>query len=375
MISKYITRDRNFGLDLLRFYAIISVVYSHGSWLFKHIPILEISSKFFFIDGVELFFVLSGFLIGGILLKKFTNVKLSTIFNFYKNRWFRTLPNYYLFLLINILFSFFLFKRISAHTPKYFFFIQNLFFDSNSEGFFAESWSLAIEEWFYLLCPIIILIISFFKVKNKVLFSAIILLLSSLVLKYIQFVSNDFDPKNYDVLIRKVTILRMDSISIGLILAWVKNTFPKVFLKFNFKYICLILGLIFLVYRSVFSSSINNFIFWENVVFKDTLNSIAISLLFPFFYSLRYNFDSNIFTKLITWVSLISYSMYLVHYSIINQTIKEFFWPDNGYMAIFLFVTYFLLTLIISTINFIFFETKVTKFRDKINLSDFNFRI
>jgi peptidoglycan/LPS O-acetylase OafA/YrhL len=318
---------------------------------------------------VELFFVLSGFLIGGILLKKFKNVNLSTIFNFYKNRWFRTLPNYYLFLLINILFSFFLFKRISVHTPKYFFFIQNLLFDSNSEGFFGESWSLAIEEWFYLLCPVIIIIISFLKVKNKVLISAFILLLSSLVLKYIQFVSNNYDPENYDVLIRKVTILRMDSISTGLILAWVKNTFPNVFIKFNFKYICLILGVIFLLYRAVFSSSINDLIFWDDVVFRDTFNSIAISLLFPFFYSLRYNFDSNIFTKLITWVSLISYSMYLVHYSIINQTIKAFFWPDNGYMSIFLFIMYFLLTLIISTLNFIFFETKVTKLRDKIHFS------
>ena len=128
MLKKYINSERNFGLDFLRFYAIISVVYGHGSWLFKHIPILENSSLFFFIDGVELFFVLSGFLIGGILLKKFANSNINIVFNFYKNRWFRTLPNYYLFLLINILLSFFLFEGVSGETSKYFFFTQNFFF-------------------------------------------------------------------------------------------------------------------------------------------------------------------------------------------------------------------------------------------------------
>ena len=367
MLKKYINSERNFGLDFLRFYAIISVVYGHGSWLFKHIPILENSSLFFFIDGVELFFVLSGFLIGGILLKKFANSNINIVFNFYKNRWFRTLPNYYLFLLINILLSFFLFEGVSGETSKYFFFTQNFFFHSNSEEFFGESWSIAVEEWFYLLCPLVIIILSFFKIKNRVLVSAIIFLLSSLILKYIQFCAVNYNPKNYDILIRKVTILRMDSIAIGLILAWIKYKFHDLFTKFNFKYICLILALIFLMSRLAFSSVMNDFSLWGSVVFKDTFNSVAIAMIFPFFYSLKYNFDTNIFTKIITWVSLISYSMYLVHYSIITQTIKVFFWPDNGYMSIFLFVIYFLLTLVISSLNYIFFETKITKLRDKIN--------
>tara|TARA_B110001452_G_C15211723_1_gene420265 strand:- start:69 stop:1193 length:1125 start_codon:yes stop_codon:yes gene_type:complete len=367
VLKKYINSERNFGLDFLRFYAIISVVYGHGSWLFKHIPILENSSLFFFIDGVELFFVLSGFLIGGILLKKFANSNINIVFNFYKNRWFRTLPNYYLFLLINILLSFFLFEGVSGETSKYFFFTQNFFFHSNSEEFFGESWSIAVEEWFYLLCPLVIIILSFFKIKNRVLVSAIIFLLSSLILKYIQFCAVNYNPKNYDILIRKVTILRMDSIAIGLILAWIKFKFHDLFTKFNFKYICLILALIFLMSRLAFSSVMNDFSLWGSVVFKDTFNSVAIAMIFPFFYSLKYNFDTNIFTKIITWVSLISYSMYLVHYSIITQTIKVFFWPDNGYMSIFLFVIYFLLTLVISSLNYIFFETKITKLRDKIN--------
>ena len=252
--------------------------------------------------------------------------------------------------------------------PRNIFFSHKIFFfHSNSEEFFGESWSIAVEEWFYLLCPLVIIILSFFKIKNRVLVSAIIFLLSSLILKYIQFCAVNYNPKNYDILIRKVTILRMDSIAIGLILAWIKYKFHDLFTKFNFKYICLILALIFLMSRLAFSSVMNDFSLWGSVVFKDTFNSVAIAMIFPFFYSLKYNFDTNIFTKIITWVSLISYSMYLVHYSIITQTIKVFFWPDNGYMSIFLFVIYFLLTLVISSLNYIFFETKITKLRDKIN--------
>ena len=122
MLDKFISKERNFGLDLLRFYAIFSVVYAHGSWLFKEIPILEYSDRVFFIDGVELFFVLSGFLIGGILLRNFSKIEVKKILLFYKDRWFRTLPNYYLFLVINIFLSIFLFQEFNIDFSKYFIF-------------------------------------------------------------------------------------------------------------------------------------------------------------------------------------------------------------------------------------------------------------
>ena len=120
--------------------------------------------NFFIFDGVSIFFVLSGFLIGGILIKllkeNILNSKL--IITFWVRRWFRTLPNYFLILIILILldsiynenFSFYSYKR-------YFLFSQNLF--SKHPGFFPEAWSLSVEEWFYLLIPIII----FISIKNN----------------------------------------------------------------------------------------------------------------------------------------------------------------------------------------------------------------
>src|SRR5450432_1247018 len=88
--------SRVYGLDIMRAFAIIPVVMGHGGFIlnkaetnFPWIPL---------IDGVELFFVLSGFLIGSILLKIFNepDFKFESVMNFFKRRWLRTLPNYYL---------------------------------------------------------------------------------------------------------------------------------------------------------------------------------------------------------------------------------------------------------------------------------------
>ncbi len=97
--------SRIFGLDILRSSAILLVLCSHGfdPFLAEYFPKLRL---LIFMDGVDLFFVLSGFLIGLILIKQFEkNVDYTflPIFNFWKRRWRRKLPNYY-FILFLILF-------------------------------------------------------------------------------------------------------------------------------------------------------------------------------------------------------------------------------------------------------------------------------
>src|SRR6478736_463243 len=98
---------RVFGLDLMRALAIIFVVMGHESMLEKantNFPWIRM------LNGVELFFVLSGFLIGGILIKTFNSSDsfgIETIGDFWIRRWFRTLPNYYLVLVLNIVVVYF----------------------------------------------------------------------------------------------------------------------------------------------------------------------------------------------------------------------------------------------------------------------------
>jgi peptidoglycan/LPS O-acetylase OafA/YrhL len=102
--------------------------------------------------GVEIFFVLSGFLIGQILLRDFEQgVNFKKLLHFWKRRWIRTIPVYYLVLFL----KFVLAPAIGINIIWYFLFLQNNIYGID---FFGVSWSLVIEEWFYLLIPFGLLI-------------------------------------------------------------------------------------------------------------------------------------------------------------------------------------------------------------------------
>jgi len=147
--------QRNFGLDVLRACSIICVLLIHGGSIIRGHPKLLHIYSFFQIDGVTMFFVLSGFLIGNILIKAIneTSFTIKNLYGFWIRRWFRTLPNYYLVLLFFI----FIYHKLNDKLPNdlinYFFFSQNLRHGCTFE-FFGASWSLCVEEWFYLLIPI-----------------------------------------------------------------------------------------------------------------------------------------------------------------------------------------------------------------------------
>ena len=110
------------------------------------------------VDGVDLFFCLSGFLVGGIFIKQFNRkekFEQKDFYNFWIRRWFRTLPNYYFILLVNII-VYWIWSggQLQSNIWKYFLFLQNLTY-LDSYRFFGESWSLTIEEWFYLSFPLV----------------------------------------------------------------------------------------------------------------------------------------------------------------------------------------------------------------------------
>ena len=160
-------KTRIFGLDIIRSVAILMVVFSHLYYLIdsKNALFISISGLLGFF-GVELFFVLSGFLIGTILLKQFldNSFTIKEVIHFLKRRWFRTLPNYYLILFINLFIAFQL-GYLTNDAWKYFLFLQN--FSQYSITFFTESWSLSIEEWAYILAPIFLLFVWKLHFKNK----------------------------------------------------------------------------------------------------------------------------------------------------------------------------------------------------------------
>lgn len=170
-IDNYIG-NRIFGLDLLRCIAILLVLLTHFLESITPNNLTHFYYKYLFIDGVSLFFVLSGFLIGTILIKNFLKygISLTTLLNFWKRRWFRTLPNYYLVILFVLTFNCF-YKNIDisfADVLRRVTFTQNFYLlDENYYKKFPEGWSLAIEEWFYLLIPSCLFII-LYTLKNHI---------------------------------------------------------------------------------------------------------------------------------------------------------------------------------------------------------------
>ena len=142
-------KNRVLGLDIVRSIAILLVVYTHaiafipkGIWRFYYL--LPRPG----IDGVSIFFVLSGFLIGTILLKIIDKSDFThrVLLNFWIRRWFRTLPNYFLILLILLIYQVTVIGNMGGFNLKYLIFSQNLL-HAHPE-FFSEAWSLSVEEWF-----------------------------------------------------------------------------------------------------------------------------------------------------------------------------------------------------------------------------------
>jgi len=170
--------DRVPELDGLRGVAILLVLLFHyisiegltktGSWSFilQRIVIMGWT-------GVDLFFVLSGFLIGGILIDARGS---PTYFKtFYVRRFFRIIPVYYLWILGYVLLVSMggAFVRAHSHSGAvlqvgqaiyaHFLFLQNLGFihvSGLTGAWFSHTWSLAVEEQFYLVAPLVIWFLS-----------------------------------------------------------------------------------------------------------------------------------------------------------------------------------------------------------------------
>lgn len=181
--------NRIFGLDLLRAIAILFVMIIHAG---RFLPFPEKYHHYYMnilYDGVGIFFVLSGFLIGGILIREIEqkpNFKFKDLINFWAKRWSRTLPNYYLFVIVIMT----LFSAPFEEITKHLFFLQNIAHNSKSLIPIGWSWSLSVEEWFYLFIPFLTFIgLSLLKIKRKTLLLTLILtlIISIGVLRYFSY--------------------------------------------------------------------------------------------------------------------------------------------------------------------------------------------
>jgi len=157
MTSKVASKDRLAGLDTLRALAIALVMVFHLGWRLPDgfSPI----ARFGWV-GVDLFFVLSGYLIGSHLLKPVRDGRGVSLAGFYRNRAYRILPVYLVVLALYVFWP--LWREDTGISPlwQYLTFTQNFFVDYWNNRAFSHVWSLCVEEHFYLLLPMIVIVMA-----------------------------------------------------------------------------------------------------------------------------------------------------------------------------------------------------------------------
>src|ERR1700712_4267348 len=153
------------GLDHLRAFAITYVVFFHYKFFGHPAWVNKIGS--FGWSGVDLFFVLSGFLISGQLFATIARGNKIWLTEFFIKRFFRIIPP---FLVVVILYAAWPALREWGHLSpiwKYLTFTLNFGFDLRKYGTFSHVWSLCVEEQFYLVLPLMFLLFSYFKAGKK----------------------------------------------------------------------------------------------------------------------------------------------------------------------------------------------------------------
>ena len=364
-----IHEKRILGLDILRSIAILLVVYGHGVYVLPKAYKFYYLLPFPYIDGVSVFFVLSGFLIGGILIKilQKNEFTFKVLFDFWIRRWFRTIPNYFFVLTLLVAFQFLVLKDKGGFNFTYYFFSQNL--THGSPSFFPESWSLSVEEWFYLSFPLLTFGLNLIlKNKKKALLISLLffLILPLLCRTYAYF--NTENHLDWAINIQKVVLYRLDSLMYGVLGAYLftyHNDLWKRHKNTMFA-IAIFLGILITVYTRIRAK---DYLFLS--IYQYNIESMITFLSLPFFSLLKET--SNKYVKFFfTFIAIISYSMYLLNLTFIQGVILPKLLPilhlsiQGGVLSIsIIYFLYWFFVIFLSYYLYKYFEYPLTKFRDK----------
>jgi peptidoglycan/LPS O-acetylase OafA/YrhL len=335
--------QRNFALDCFRALAIMMVFTGHtinslGS------P-LALAPLQFGGTGVDLFFLLSGWLIGNQLLiekKKYGDIDIK---RFWSRRWMRTLPAYYAVLSATILQQY-LTKEDFSFPWAHLFFLQN--YQTDLELFYV-SWSLSVEEQFYLLiAPLIAITFKFNKTSQTIVL--ILLLVSPSIFRLTEW---------YDSL--NETHVRLDCCAMGVLLAYCKHYHFELWEKFSRE--------IHLIFPIAIASYI---LFYLARYFPDwgigDPSKLGLALIFGVWiiWADRTSFHKKgLVRSVIMHISTRSYAMYLLHVDALVITKKLI---ANNHVVIYYFVA-LAITLILSEVLYRAIEVPIMSARKNFSFS------
>jgi peptidoglycan/LPS O-acetylase OafA/YrhL len=348
---------RIFGLDVMRSLALMIVVLIHSEFFLARNFDTSFIAKL--PDGVELFFVLSGFLIGRFIITDFVEndqLSASTLLNFFQRRWFRTLPNYYLFLVINIVLIYFglIPGVLNKYLITYPFFLQN--FHKPFDFLFWESWSLSLEEWFYLSFPLFLFAALKVRMniskKSRFLLLIVLFIVGSTLLRLIQYEPNLVR----DLFFRKIVIMRLDACIYGVLMAYLIHYKPTIFQSRSRNLFLLTIGIIGFF---ILNRLIQNDLFSKTFYFN--LQGVFVMLWIPFLN--KWNYSGKL-SNSITYLSLISFVIYLTHLPSLH--ILNHFVPKVGnFLMLLFYLGFWIFNLIIGLLLYTYFERPITLKRER----------
>jgi peptidoglycan/LPS O-acetylase OafA/YrhL/lysophospholipase L1-like esterase len=200
---------RSASLDLLRGGAAFAVAIPH--YLTANAPFQPFAEAFA-IAGVEVFFVLSGFVLAPQIVDWVVGKPWRNLGVFLVRRWMRTIPPYVVALIVVAVLTG---SLITADFARYLFYVENLFSSANHVDFYPVAWSLAVEEWFYVLFAPALFVVAGLLGRRDRRLEAIFAVLVIVVVASLRLT---LAPHDWDLNVRRVTLFRIDSIVWGFLL-------------------------------------------------------------------------------------------------------------------------------------------------------------
>ncbi|MBK7805431.1 MAG: acyltransferase [Saprospiraceae bacterium] len=313
-----------YGLDHLRALAIVFVFLFHYFIISGGQPEWLPDFAKFGWTGVDLFFVLSGFLISSQLFAQIKQGQNISFRQFFLKRFFRIVPAFLVTVGLYFCLPFFREKESLPPLWKFLTFTQNFGLNLKEFGTFSHAWSLCVEEHFYLFLPLALILLQFTKLIKKSYWLLIALFLFGFVIRiysYNQFYLPRIEDGNSWIYWYKYiyypTYNRLDGLLVGVSIAGVYQFMPTGWNKIS-KYgnqfivlsVVILTGAYFLCFdQMTFSASIFGF-----PLIGMGYGCMAVGAVCPTSFLYKWN------SKITTWIATLSYATYLTHKGVIHMT-------------------------------------------------------
>ena len=365
--SKYLP-----SIDSLRALAVLAVI-------IYHVDVNYLPGGFL---GVDLFFVLSGYLISSLIIKEYRKTGSLNLYNFYIRRARRLLPAVYFMitvgLVVMVLFNEVLLRK--SHLDAIFGYIYSSnwwyifhkldYFDSfGAQSPFKHLWSLAIEEQFYMIFPLLFLLVNrkkkskdgTYKLNKNFLYVVLGLILVSLIAHILLFDINNISRIYFGTDTRAFSLLVG---VVGAILYPMERLHAKVTPQQNMLYsVVSLVSIATLITVMIYTSEYNTLLYRGGFLLVAILGLIVIISS-----GKQHTLMSRLLSfKPIVFIGKISYSLYLWHFPVLVLTTPV---SEIGNPNIFFVILRIVLTFAVAIVSYVFVETPIRKlgFKNYINV-------